>query len=360
MLRYVLKRLFYGVLVLLGVIVIVFLLFNVLPADPARMMLGQRADISSIEAINRDLGRDKPLPVQFLNYLNDLSPVSIHNDKDTNSYWYLDKKKYTSYSRLFHVSSSKVFVIKPPYLRRSYQSKRPVTEILADAFPNTALLAIVALLFASIVGIFVGIVSAVKKDSWFDRASLVLSVFGMSLPSFFAAILIAWIFAFLLARYAGLNMFGSLYTVDDFGKGEHLDLKNIILPAITLGLRPLAVIVELTRSSMLDVLSQDYIRTARAKGFRFYKVITRHALKNVMNPVVTAISGWFASLMAGAVFVEYVFDWKGVGVVIVDGLNKYDFPVVMGALLCIAVILVLINIITDIVYGILDPRIRMH
>jgi peptide/nickel transport system permease protein len=360
MLRFIFKRLFYGFLVLLGVIVVVFLLFNVLPADPARMMLGQRADISSIEAINRDLGRDKPLYTQFFNYLNDLSPVSVHNDNDSNSYWYLDNTKYTSYAKLFHVSSNKVIVLKPPYLRRSYQSKRPVTEILADAFPNTALLAVVALLFASVIGIFIGIVSAIKKDSWFDRTSLVLSVFGMSLPSFFAAILIAWIFAFLLANYTGLNMFGSLYTVDDFGEGEHLDLKNIILPAFTLGIRPLAVIVELTRTSLLDVLSQDYIRTARAKGLRFYKVITRHALKNVMNPVVTAISGWFASLMAGAVFVEYVFDWKGVGVVIVDGLNKYDFPVVMGALLCIAVILVLINIITDIVYGFLDPRIRLQ
>jgi peptide/nickel transport system permease protein len=345
--------------VLFGVIVVVFLLFNVLPADPARMMLGQRADISSIEAINRDLGRDKPLHQQFFNYLNDLSPISVHNDVDTNSYWYLDPQKYTGAQKLFHISSTKVIVAKWPYLRRSYQSKRPVSEILADAFPNTALLALVSILFAAIVGIFIGVVSALKKDSWFDKSALVMSVMGMSLPSFFAAILIAWIFAFLLAHYTGLNMFGSLYTVDDFGEGEHLDLKNIILPAFTLGIRPLAVIVELTRTSLLDVLSQDYIRTARAKGLKKSRVIFRHAMKNVMNPVVTAISGWFASLMAGAVFVEYVFDWKGVGVVIVDGLNKYDFPVVMGALLCIAVILVVINIITDIVYGILDPRIRM-
>jgi peptide/nickel transport system permease protein len=360
MIQYIIKRLFYGLLVLFGVIVVVFFLFNVLPADPARMMLGQRADISSIEAINRDLGRDKPIGTQFLNYLNDLSPISIHNCKDSTSYWYLDKKKYSSSVSLFKLGSNNMLVIKAPYLRRSYQSKRPVTEILADAFPNTAFLALVAILFASVIGIFIGIISAIKKDSFFDRSSLVLSVFGMSLPSFFAAILIAWIFAFVLARYTGLNMFGSLWTVDDFGEGEHLSFKNIILPAITLGIRPLAVIIELTRTSLLDVLSQDYIRTARAKGLRYYSVITRHALKNVMNPVVTAISGWFASLMAGAVFVEYVFDWKGVGVVIVDGLNKYDFPVVMGALLCIAVILVLINIVTDIVYGILDPRIRMQ
>lgn len=360
MIRYIIKRMFYGFLVLLGVIVIVFLLFNVLPADPARMMLGQRADISSIEAINKDLGRDKPLYTQFINYLNDLSPVSFHSEKDSNSYWFLDMTKYSGSVKLFHVSASKVMVLKPPYLRRSYQSKRPVSEILADAFPNTALLALVSIIFAAVVGIFMGVLSAIKKNTWIDHGALVFSVMGMSLPSFFAAILIAWVFAFLLSDFTHLNMFGSLYTVDDFGEGEHLDLKNIILPAFTLGIRPLAVITELTRASLLDVLAQDYIRTARAKGLKYYAVITRHALKNVMNPVVTAISGWFASLMAGAVFVEYVFDWKGVGVVIVDGLNKYDFPVVMGALLCIAAILVIINIITDIVYGFLDPRIRMQ
>ena len=154
-------------------------------------------------------------------------------------------------------------------------------------------------------------------------------------------------------------MFGSLYSVDDFGRGEYLDLKNIILPAITLGIRPLAIITELTRSSLLDVFSQDYIRTARAKGLSKFRVITHHALKNAMNPVITAISGWFASLMAGAVFIEYVFDWKGVGVVIVDALEKYDLPVVMGAVLFISIILILINIFVDLLYGLIDPRVRM-
>jgi peptide/nickel transport system permease protein len=213
--------------------------------------------------------------------------------------------------------------------------------------------------FAVIFGVFIGILTAIKKDTIFDRLALIVSVVGMSLPSFFAAILMAWFFAFVLADYTGLSMFGSLYTVDDFGRGEFLDLKNLILPALTLGIRPLAIIIELTRSSMLEVLSQDYIRTARAKGLSRMKVISRHALRNALNPVVTAVSGWFASLMAGAVFVEYVFDWKGVGVVIVDGLENYDFPVVMGAVLFIAVLLVIINIFVDIIYGLLDPRIRL-
>jgi len=359
MVRYITKRLFYGILVLFGVITIVFILFNVLPADPARMMLGQRADSASVEAINRDLGRDKPLPLQYLNYLNDLSPISVHNFTDKNSFFYLDNTKYQPCKRLFNITSDKAIVLKSPYLRRSYQSKAKVSEILMQAFPLTALLAVVSILFAGIVGIFTGIVCAIKKDSWFDRLAMFFSVIGMSVPSFFAAILIAWIFAFVLGEFTGLNMIGSLYTIDDFGEGVRLDLKNIILPAFTLGIRPLAVIIELTRSSMLEVLSQDYIRTAKAKGLSFFMVIKRHALKNVMNPVVTAISGWFASLMAGAVFVEYVFDWKGMGMVMVDGLNKYDFPVVMGSMLFIAVILVIINIVTDITYGLLDPRVRL-
>ena len=357
MLQFILKRLFYGFLVLLGVVTVVFLLFNVLPGDPARMMLGQRADITSVEAINKDLGLDKPLTTQYLSFLNDLSPVSVHNKSDKENYWYLDSTKY-SYVNLISLSKNKVIVLKKPYLRRSYQSKRKVSEILSEAFPKTILLAMVSIIFAMVFGVIIGIICAIKKNKIIDKVALVFPVLGMSLPSFFAAILNAWIFAFVLAEFTGLNMFGSLYSVDDFGKGEHLDLKNLILPAITLGIRPLAIIVELTRSSLLDVLSQDYIRTAKAKGLSFYKVITKHALKNAMNPVITAVSGWFASLMAGAVFVEYVFDWKGVGVVIVDALEKYDLPVIMGAVLVISVILVFINIFVDIIYGFLDPRVR--
>jgi len=359
MLQFIIKRLFYGVLVLFGVITILFLLFNVLPGDPARMMLGQRADIASIEAINKDLGRDKPMLTQYFNYLNDISPISFHNVADKENYWYLDKTKYSPFLSLFPTGKNKVVVLKKPYLRRSYQSKRKVSKVLSEAFPKTALLATVAIAIAIFFGVIIGIISAIKKGGIFDKVSLVFSVFGMSLPSFFAAILIAWIFAFLLAKFTGLNMVGSLYSVDDLGRGEYLDLKNLILPAITLGIRPLAIVIELTKSSLLDVLSQDYIRTARAKGLNFYKVITKHAMKNAMNPVITAISGWFASLMAGAVFVEYVFDWKGIGVVIVEALNKYDFPVVMGAVLLISIILIIINILVDIIYGFLDPRVRV-
>lgn len=358
--RFIIRRLLYGLLVLLGVISINFFLFNILPGDPARMMLGQRADIASVEAINRDLGRDQPLMAQFGNYLNDLSPVSVHNSVDPHSHWFLDPSKYGHPVTLMKLGSSSVLVLKEPYLRRSYQSKKEVGEILMEGFVNTFVLAIVSMVLAIVAGIIIGVVCAIYKNRLIDRIALVFSVLGMSLPSFFAAILNAWIFAFVLAGITGLNMAGSLYSVDDLGRGEFLDLKNLILPAVTLGIRPLAIIVELTRNSLLEVLTQDYIRTAYAKGLSKFRVLAKHALKNALNPVITAISGWLASLLAGAVFVEYVFDWKGIGLVIVNALEKYDFPVIMGAVLFISIILVIINILVDISYGLVDPRVRVQ
>ncbi len=358
MLAYIRKRLLYGLLVILGVVVLVFFLFNILPGDPARMMLGQRADAESIAIINKDLGRDKPLPLQFVNYLNDLMPLSLHNATDTSSYFYLDPSKYAPFFPIVHIGSTQL-VAKAPYLRRSYQSKRRVGEIIRSSFPQTALLALVAMLFALVVGVVVGVFCAIYKDSWFDKVALFVATLGMSLPSFFAAILVAYLFAYVMADVTHLNMFGNLFTVDDYGGGEYLDLKNLILPAFTLGIRPLSVLIQLTKSSMLEALSHDYIRTARAKGISYRRLVVRHALRNAMNPIVTSASGWLASLLAGAVFVEYVFDWKGMGIVIVDGLEKYDFPVVMGAILFVCVLLVVINIVTDILYGILDPRVRV-
>ena len=353
------KRLLYGLLVLLGVVTLVFFLFNILPGDPARMMLGQRADEESIAIINRDLGRDRPVGLQYVGYLNDLLPLSLHNNADSSSFFFLADEKYAPYTTVLRVGESSL-VLKAPYLRRSYQSKRKVSEIIASAFPQTALLALVAIAFALLVGIGLGTLSALYKDRWVDRTALVLSTMGMSLPSFFAAILIAWFFAYVLADWTHLSMFGNLYTVDDYGTGEYLDMKNLILPALTLGIRPLATLTQLTRNSLLEALGQDYVRTARAKGMPFRRVVVHHALRNALNPVVTSASGWLAGLLAGAVFVEYVFDWKGMGVVIVDGLDKYDFPVVMGSILFVCVLLIVINILTDILYGLLDPRVRLQ
>jgi peptide/nickel transport system permease protein len=356
---FIFQRLGYGLLVLFGVVVVIFFLFNILPGDPARMMLGQRADSASVAAVRKDLGTDKPLCIQFISYLNDLSPVSFHTLNSATGSFSYDTLKYGK--PLLSLSSNKVMLaVKYPCLRQSYQTRRNVSELLIESFINTFILAIVAMAFALLVGISIGIVCALYKNSFIDRISLVFSVLGMSLPSFFAAILNAWIFAFVLAHFTHLNMTGSLYSVDDLGRGEYLDLKNLILPAFTLGIRPLAIIVELTRNSLLEVLSQDYIRTARAKGLSPRRIILKHALKNALNPVITAATGWFASLLAGAVFVEYIFDWKGIGLVIMNALDKYDFPVIMGAVLFISVILIIINMLADVLYGVIDPRVRIR
>ena len=185
---------------------------------------------------------------------------------------------------------------------------------------------------ATVFGIGLGILAAVKKDTWMDTTAIFTSVLGISAPSFFMSIVIAYVFGFVLSQYTGLQMTGSLFDTDPF-TGETMATQKSDLPAITLGIRPLAIIAQLTRGSMLDILNQDYIRTAYAKGLSRKQVIWRHGLRNALNPVITAITGWFAELLAGAFFVEYIFGWKGIGKVTVDALAKLDFPVVMGSVL---------------------------
>ncbi|MEX0965935.1 MAG: ABC transporter permease [Bacteroidia bacterium] len=349
MIRFIIRRLLYGVLVMLGIIGVVFMLFMVLP-DPARLTLGQRADAATAEAVNRELGLDKPWHTQLRLYLNDLSPLSIHADKEAN------REKYR-YTRLIPIGDN-VLTAKAPYLRRSYQSRREVSDILWEALPKTAILALTALLLAVVLGIPFGVFSALNKYKLTDNVIMVIAVLGISIPSFFSGILISWFFGFKLHEYTGLDMFGSLHEYDAY-QWKVLDLKNLILPAITLGIRPLAIITQLTRSSMVEVLSQDYIRTAVAKGIGKRVLLYKHALRNALNPVLTAVSGWLASLMAGAFFVEFIFDWKGLGLVTVNALATSDFPVVMGVVLLIGALFVAINIIVDVLYGVLDPRIRL-
>ncbi len=347
----------YGFLVLAGVVTVVFLLFNVLPGDPARQLMGQRADEESIRIIQKDLGLDQPLSKQFVMYINDLFPISVH-DTDPDHYLFLDPEKY-DYSELFTYGESNVVVYKTPYLRRSYQTKRKVSEIIQDYMLETAVLAFASILIAALLGVLFGVISALRKDTWIDRFLLFISILGMSVPSFFSAILISYFFGYVITDITGLNMTGTLFEFDNLGDNELLRLDNLILPAITLGVRPISAIMQLTRSSMLDVMSQDYIRTARAKGLKYKTVVVKHALKNALNPVVTAISGMFASLLAGALFVESIFGWKGIGWVLFDALTKFDMPIIMGGVLLTATIFVLINIVVDITYGILDPRVRV-
>lgn len=340
--------------VLWGVATLVFFLFNILPGDPAQMMLGQRADKESVDAIREELGMNQSLGKQYVDYLNDIVPLSFYDISKGEE----KLERLSPYAKIATIGSTAV-VLKAPYLRMSYQSKRKVSSILGEAFPNTLLLAVVSISFAFILGLLIGILTAILNTNFLNKLTLFITTIGMSLPSFFAAILMAWIFGFILEDVTGLSMTGSLYTVDEYGRGEYLTLSNLILPALTLGMRPLAVVVELTRTSLLEAMSMDYVRTAKAKGLRPWRVICVHALRNALNPVVTAISGWFASLLAGAVFIEYVFDWKGIGVVVVDALEKYDFPVIMGAVLLIAVMLIIVNLIVDIIYGVIDPRVRI-
>ncbi|MGZ5243003.1 MAG: ABC transporter permease [Bacteroidia bacterium] len=351
MLRFILQRLLGGLLVIIGVILVVFLMFMVLPGDPARLTLGQRADAGTLEAINKEFGLDKPKGTQLLLYLNDLSPIAIHENSAE------AQEKY-SYAKLFPVGGEKAMVLKFPYLRRSYQSQQKVSEILLGALPNTIVLALSAFALAAFLGILFGIIAAMKHSTWVDSFVMVIANLGVSVPSFFAAIIIAWAFGFVWSKYTGLSMFGSFHEID-FYKGEYIAWRNLVLPAIALGIRPLAIITQLTRSSMLDVLTQDYIRTATAKGLSKQKVIYKHALKNALNPVLTAVSGWLASLMAGAFFIEFIFGWRGLGKVTVDALLASDFPVVMGSVLFIALIFVIVTIAVDILYGVFDPRVRI-
>jgi len=358
MVQFILNKFFYGILTLFGVVTVIFLLFNVLPGDPARMMLDQREDSEQLQNIRKKYGFDQSLTTQYFYYLNDVSPLSLHSNK-SEDYTFLSDGKY-SYQLLFSIGESSV-VLKYPYLRESFQKNgKKVSEVISETLPNTAILALFAISIAIIVGIIFGIFSAVYKDTWFDRVIAIISTFGMSIPSFFSAILFAWLFGFVLQEYTGLEMTGSLYVVDDFGEHTSIQWKNLILPAIVLGIRPLAVIIQLMRNSLLEVLSQDYIRTAKAKGLTKYQVIKSHALKNALNPVITAVSGWFASMLAGAVFVEYIFNWNGLGKEIVNALNTLDLPIIMGSVLVIATLFIIINILVDIMYSWLDPRIRLQ
>lgn len=350
--NYFFRKILYGLSVLWGVVSLVFLLFNVLPDDPARLTLGQRSDLASVAHVRRELNLDKPVWKRYVLYLNDLSPAGLYY-KSTDL-----RSKYQPYA-VVSLGARKAMVIKNPYLGRSYQSKRLVWEVLADALPGTMVLAFSAILFATVAGIALGVLAALKRGTWLDTSAILASVAGISAPSFFAGLIMAYLFGYVLSGLTGLSMVGSLWDYDTFG-GRFLSLKNLVLPALTLGIRPLAIITQLTRSSLLDVLSQDYIRTAYAKGLNKRQVIWRHALPNALNPVVTAISGWLAELLAGSFFVEFIFSWKGIGKLTVDSLDKFDFPVVMGAILVTATIFIIVNMLTDLLYTRIDPRVKLR
>lgn len=351
MLVYLLRRFAYGLLVMLTVVVVITGIIFLSPVDPTRLTFGQRIDSATVDAKKAELGLDRPLHEQLGLYLADLSPVSVLANTDAN------RRKYRPFD-LFSLGDNRSLVLKRPYLRESFQTGRPVSEILADAIPATALLALSALFMATVVGIFFGVVAALKPRGWIDHTLTVVSVLGYSLPSYVAAMLLALLFGYAWGAWTGLEVQGSLYALDDFGDWQ-LRWQNLLLPAVALGLRPVALIAQLTRSAMLDVLSQDYVRTARAKGLPEKRVVVRHALRNALNPVSSAVSSWFAALLTGAFFVENVFNFKGLGDVTVTALLNFDLPVVIGCVLFTSAVFVVVNLLADLLYAWLDPRIGM-
>lgn len=314
-----------------GVATLVFFLFTIVPGDSAQMMLGKREDPEALAAVRAKYGLDKPVVVQYINYLGRILPFD----------------------------TSEGFSLSAPDLGESFQRQgQSVSGLIAATFPNTALLAATSIGFAVLLGMFLGAIAAYNEGSWIDHGLTTLSSLGMSLPSFFTAVLLAWVFAYLLGPWTGLSLTGSLYEVDDYSGERYLQLKNLILPALTLGIRPIGVIVQLTRKSILEVGAMDFVRTARAKGIPERRVLLRHILPVASNPIITTVSGWFASLLAGAVFVEIIFGWNGMGKLLVEALNTRDLPVTMGCVLVIAAIFVIITTLVDIAYAILDPRVR--
>lgn len=307
MIQFIIRKIFYSILVLIGVITVTFFINFVLPGDPARLMLGQRADAASVESLRKQLGLDQPAIIQYFSYLGRLSKGD---------------------------------------LGRSYSTNRDVLETIADRFPATALLAFTSMSVATLLGIGLGVLSSLKPQSIFDTTAMSVALLGISLPAFVVGLLIALLFGVVL----------DWFPISGYiNKGW----EYLTLPVITLSLRPLSIIARVTRSSMLEVLHQDYIRTAKAKGLQTSKVIVKHALRNALNPVITTVSAWFAGLLAGTFFVEYIFNWPGIGTVTLNAIEKLDYPMIQGTVLFTAVIFVAVNLIVDIIYSFVDPKVKL-
>lgn len=307
MLNYILRKLGYSLLVLFGVITVTFFINFVLPGDPARLMLGQRADQASIKALQQQLGLDKPKILQFGSFLVNLSKGDFG---------------------------------------RSFSTNRDVFGTITERFPATALLATTAMIFSTILGMVLGIFAAMRPNSWLDSSLMGFALFGISLPSFVLGLLLMLVFGVYL---------------DWLPISGYIDrgFEYLLLPMFTLALRPLSIIARVTRSSMLDVLGQDYVRTAKAKGLTSSHVIMKHALRNALNPVITTISAWFAGLLAGTFFVEYIFNWPGIGTIAIDAILKLDYPMIQGTVLFTSLVFVIVNAVVDIMYVFLDPKVKL-
>jgi ABC-type dipeptide/oligopeptide/nickel transport system permease component len=302
--RYVLKRAVLALPVLVGVSVVVFVAIRLIPGDPAQLMAGQAATQEVVQQIRQSLGLDQPLPVQYLYFLRNV----VRGD-----------------------------------LGRSLFNGAPVVEELAQRFPRTVRLALASMAVASLIGIPAGILAATRRSTWVDTAVMLVALAGVSVPVFWLGLNLILLFS---VRLQWLPSFG------------YETWRHLVLPSLTLGAASTAVVARMTRSAMLEVLGQDYVRTARAKGLAERVVVSRHALRNALIPVVTVLGLQLGTLLSGAVLTETVFAWPGIGRLLVEAVLARDYPIIQGATLLIAATFVVLNVAVDVLYGLLDPRIR--
>lgn len=334
MFKYIFKRLLSLLPVLIGITLLVFTLLHLIPGDPAVVLLGERATPEQIESLRQQLGLNQPLPIQYFNFLFNVIRFDFG---------------------------------------KSIISGIPIFDEITTRWPATFELSVAAMLIALILGIPAGIFAAFRKNSWLDNLLMSSSLIGVSLPVYWLGLLLIYLFAVNLQLLppsgrisveAGFNFqpITGFFVLDSLLKLDFNTLQDVlshlILPAITLGTIPLAIIARITRSAMLEVLSQDYIRTARAKGVTEYFVILKHALKNAFLPISTTIGLQFGTLLGGAILTETIFSWPGIGSWIYDGILARDYPVVQGGVIFVSVTFVLINLLVDLSYTLLDPRIQ--
>ena len=332
MINYIIKRLLALIPILIGVAVIVFLIVHLIPGGPAQTMLGERATDEALQRLREQMGLNDPLPVQFWRYVKDL----LRGD-----------------------------------LGRSIMSNNPVSLELSQRFPATLELSFFAMVFAVVVGIPAGIFASVNQNSWFDNLSMLIALIGVSMPIFWLGLMFIWLFAVELGWFPPSSRIGvgmdftpitNLYVIDSIIQLNFSALKDIlrhlVLPAVALGTIPMAIIARMTRSSMLEVLRKDFIRTAYAKGLKRKIVIFKHALKNAMVPIITVVGLQFGVLLGGAVMTETIFSWPGLGKYLVDAIYARDFPIVQGGILFFAGVFVIVNLIVDLSYALVDPRIQ--
>lgn len=306
MLRFVYRRILLLVPILWGVVTVTFLLMYVIPGDPVLAIAGERYDEKTLQDMRRELGLDKPIHLQYLNYIVRLARFD---------------------------------------LGRSFVTRRPVADAIAERFPRTLVLAFSAMVLAVVLGVCTGVLAAWGRFPWLGRSFMTVSLIGVSIPVFWLGLLLIYLFAIKL----------SLLPPSGYGGGS---LRHLILPALTLSFASMATVARVTRSGVLDSVGEDYVRTARAKGLAELVVMGKHVLRNALVPVVTIVGTDFGSYLSGSVLIESIFGWPGLGRFIVQGILKRDFPVIQGSILFMAVIFILVNLLVDLSYGLIDPRIR--